>query len=528
MTNEEAFRSAILEAPEDDTPRLVYADWLDDHGNAERADFIRIQCKLAKMARDHPKRSSLEGREQELLQRHGWEWAEAFGARVSQWEFRRGFIESVEMSLETSLDEILGVLQNAPIRRIRDLSQFCHLDGVVEALPHFQRLTGLEFWCLYAFDDELLRRILSSPHLANLRTLVLHHDRNGNLAEENVIVEALSSPHRTNLKQLAVNVDSMWRGPSRNILKAIAGSPYLRQLRSLNLTNAGDEGNEPLMDRETIQVLGRSANLAGLERLDMGQTSFSLEAWDEVLRWPWLSRLKWLRLHYARQVNPPSTMTVAELGNLPHYRQAFDQLVAVVDWETEFLSPWDGNTSWRGLSWEGLRERHLFSMWPYVRRKDYDGLEAAFRKDCCRYAGESAARAVDDLPFQRYQGELARGLGQAVAASARHSDATSIYLRIRPDLQWSGEYHVTRDRVQEPFEPHSSYSYSGPLGIFTPSSFPEAGQVRDRFAERKLLDPGGVLHYLLARTVAAFGRCVSRTAGPLPILFDCMYAVFRM
>src|SRR5262249_54353685 len=38
-----AFLDAIIEDPEDDTPRLVYADWLDDQGEAERAELIRLQ-----------------------------------------------------------------------------------------------------------------------------------------------------------------------------------------------------------------------------------------------------------------------------------------------------------------------------------------------------------------------------------------------------------------------------------------------------------------------------------------------------
>jgi uncharacterized protein (TIGR02996 family) len=33
----------VLERPEDDRPRLVYADWLDENGEADRAEFIRIQ-----------------------------------------------------------------------------------------------------------------------------------------------------------------------------------------------------------------------------------------------------------------------------------------------------------------------------------------------------------------------------------------------------------------------------------------------------------------------------------------------------
>jgi uncharacterized protein (TIGR02996 family) len=36
MPDEQGFLTAIREAPDDDTPRLVYADWLDDHGDADR------------------------------------------------------------------------------------------------------------------------------------------------------------------------------------------------------------------------------------------------------------------------------------------------------------------------------------------------------------------------------------------------------------------------------------------------------------------------------------------------------------
>lgn len=45
--SEKAFLRAILDDPADDTARLVYADWLDDHGEAERAEFIRAQIGLA-------------------------------------------------------------------------------------------------------------------------------------------------------------------------------------------------------------------------------------------------------------------------------------------------------------------------------------------------------------------------------------------------------------------------------------------------------------------------------------------------
>lgn len=47
-----AFRRAICENPGEDTHRLAYADWLDERdepGDAERAEFIRVQCELARM-----------------------------------------------------------------------------------------------------------------------------------------------------------------------------------------------------------------------------------------------------------------------------------------------------------------------------------------------------------------------------------------------------------------------------------------------------------------------------------------------
>lgn len=41
MKDRNALIRSILESPLDDTPRLIFADWLDEHGEAERAEFIR-------------------------------------------------------------------------------------------------------------------------------------------------------------------------------------------------------------------------------------------------------------------------------------------------------------------------------------------------------------------------------------------------------------------------------------------------------------------------------------------------------
>ncbi len=43
-----AFITAICTNPTDDTVRLVLADWLEEHGDGERAEFIRCQVELAR------------------------------------------------------------------------------------------------------------------------------------------------------------------------------------------------------------------------------------------------------------------------------------------------------------------------------------------------------------------------------------------------------------------------------------------------------------------------------------------------
>src|SRR5436309_8343756 len=65
-----AFLDAIKENPDDDTPRLILADWLMENGDEVRGEFLQLQCRLAPLAEDDPNRAALVAREVELLQRH--------------------------------------------------------------------------------------------------------------------------------------------------------------------------------------------------------------------------------------------------------------------------------------------------------------------------------------------------------------------------------------------------------------------------------------------------------------------------
>ena len=43
------FRQTIIDHPEDDGPRLVFADYLEDRGECARAELIRVECELARI-----------------------------------------------------------------------------------------------------------------------------------------------------------------------------------------------------------------------------------------------------------------------------------------------------------------------------------------------------------------------------------------------------------------------------------------------------------------------------------------------
>src|SRR5947209_8653258 len=77
MSEREAFMRAICDSPEDDTPRLVFADWLDEHGDQNdrtRAAFIRVQCEVARLATDNDQCKALTARARELQGRFSERW----------------------------------------------------------------------------------------------------------------------------------------------------------------------------------------------------------------------------------------------------------------------------------------------------------------------------------------------------------------------------------------------------------------------------------------------------------------------
>src|SRR5262245_47849809 len=95
MTTEQAFLDAIRADPDDDTPRLVFADWLDEHGDADaraRAELMRVQCELARWVPDLRRRTQLQRRERELIAQHGPRWLFPQGGPGTRARLERGLV----------------------------------------------------------------------------------------------------------------------------------------------------------------------------------------------------------------------------------------------------------------------------------------------------------------------------------------------------------------------------------------------------------------------------------------------------
>jgi uncharacterized protein (TIGR02996 family) len=180
MTHDQAFLQAICETPEDDTPRLIYADWLEEHGDGARAEFIRVQVELARPDLGAERHRLLEKRQDELLDLHGAAWVAALALLEGVvWdEFRGGFVERVKVEdVEVFLRRAPAIFTAAPVREVffepppRPPIPLCDLQKLA-ASPYLARLTTL-ILCNGQIGDVGLEALVDSPHLGGLTKLFL-------------------------------------------------------------------------------------------------------------------------------------------------------------------------------------------------------------------------------------------------------------------------------------------------------------------------------------------------------------------
>jgi uncharacterized protein (TIGR02996 family) len=138
MTHDNPFLQAIIEDPDDDSLRLVYADYLEEHGQTDRAELIRIQCRLPQLPEGDPLRKELEARERALLEKNEGKWVGPLLPYLTRWEFRRGFLESVRVPAKAYLDHPPSFFRPPPIRHLEvDLSGVEVPAAVLDLFPEF-------------------------------------------------------------------------------------------------------------------------------------------------------------------------------------------------------------------------------------------------------------------------------------------------------------------------------------------------------------------------------------------------------
>jgi uncharacterized protein (TIGR02996 family) len=245
----EPFLRAICENPDDDTVRLVYADWLDEHGESDRAELIRIGLRLAAGGCSSAEEQSLRARERELIQRNRERWfAElprarnfewSFGGDLewnTYWRFDRGFVGCVTFwSVGAYRRNANRVFRSTPIRAVT----VCDVRPADVPLFAADRFSGCRYLC--ANGDELeaddVARLVATPSLQRLEYLRIYGDRIGDDAIDRVCEPGV-------LPALRV----LWAdGPigDRGV-EVLAASEHARRLDGLhlnfNLTQVGDRG----------------------------------------------------------------------------------------------------------------------------------------------------------------------------------------------------------------------------------------------------------------------------------------------
>ena len=236
MSGDDAFLQAICENPEDDTHRLIYADWLEDRGDPDglaRAEFIRLQYLLA----GHGTREQFQ-RESELLGIHKEKWLSGSQVTLAEWAFERGFLARAKADVRSLLVDVETFLKGHPLQ---------HLSL---------------FWGLVAPQERVadLRRLCSFPALGKLVSLDLTGATLGSAGAE-ILASSNNLGRLTTLTLPGNHVGDAG-------LRALAGSPLLTQLEVLDLSNndVTNRGVASLIRRmDALRAAGRSLPLRMLD-----------------------------------------------------------------------------------------------------------------------------------------------------------------------------------------------------------------------------------------------------------------------
>jgi uncharacterized protein (TIGR02996 family) len=287
MSDEAGLLRAIWDQPQDDTPRLVYADLLDERGGEEdraRAELIRVQCELTRLAGDDPRFDQLEAREGELLT--GWEngWWKGMPSGARKGIFSRGF-------------------------PVPSLGRFS-IDGLVRQRE--ARLRAAPLWRYhYGVYGRDLKSLLPWPCLDRLELFALRPPVPRQWAAQ--LAECGNLRNVSELSLIDVKVPA---AEMRMLLDAWAGRRLMDFRMNLNLDSLGILVNHPTaaglrhliveespLGPEAAAILSASKQLGALTHLALDNLRLGDTGVEDLLRWRQLGKLRQLYLDGNRLTN---------------------------------------------------------------------------------------------------------------------------------------------------------------------------------------------------------------------------------
>lgn len=311
---------AVLASPDEDRPRLRYADWCAGHGQPERAEFIRAQIDLARLPAADPRRPDLVRRAEVLVKEHGPRWVAPLTAELGcprgYWVFRRGFVELADFAIyecpPEGLEWLLGRVEVTglyePVRGVAlCLQEPRHYDELA-GCPLASWLAELQLSELYLTEDQApLQRLLTSPNLRGLRTLEISLNMYSRPLPGQVLARMAKSPALARLTELRVNCPVEERDPGEFLrtlgrspalaslarlrivqhwLDALAGTPLARRLLDLDVTVCGGKGRHPPHHAPFVRRLTELFHRGQLHGLTLrGGDQLSAELRQELLDW---------------------------------------------------------------------------------------------------------------------------------------------------------------------------------------------------------------------------------------------------
>jgi uncharacterized protein (TIGR02996 family) len=162
----EALIQTIIDNPNDDAARLVYADWQQEHGDEAHAELIRLQCARA------AKKGKPSARERELLKR-----PENAVLIERGNTFERGFVTEARYAAGgVGPEGPVNELEDVPLDRVLFVNccdygdDWPTLEEAKRLAKHAvaRRVRRIAFF-EYTLDAAILRALAKSPHLLNLR-----------------------------------------------------------------------------------------------------------------------------------------------------------------------------------------------------------------------------------------------------------------------------------------------------------------------------------------------------------------------